>query len=232
MGLAGPREHPQFSSSGLADPNVLVDALQAVVPGFLERYGHAFAPDEVDFYERLATSARGWIDARPPARSLVHSDFRPDNLMFGADADGRPTVAAVDWQGFGKGCALSDVSFVIGNSLTADDRRANEERIVRGYHDALVAAGVDGYSWDECWDEYGRSLLSALMTTIFGAMYGVRSERGDEMFVIMGGRHARQILDLGVDSAPDLDVWRRSRAHTADEQRQNVARRRVAGPGP
>ena len=83
---------------------------------------------------------------------------------------------------------------------TADDRRANEERLVCGYHDALVAAGVDGYSWEECWDDYGRSLLSALMTTIFGAMYGVRSERGDEMFVIMGGRHARQILDLGVDS--------------------------------
>ena len=95
---------------------------------------------------------------------------------------------------------MSDVSFVIGNSLTADDRRANEERLVHGYHDALVAAGVTGYPFDECWDEYGRSLLSALMTTIFGAMYGVRSERGDRMFVIMGGRHARQILDLGVDS--------------------------------
>jgi hypothetical protein len=118
--------------------------------------------------------------------------------MFGT-ADGRPTVAAVDWQGFGRGCALSDVSFVVGNALTPEDRRANEERIVRGYHDALVATGVDGYSFAECWDEYGRSLLSALMTTIFGAMYGVRSDRGDEMFVIMGGRHARQILDLGVD---------------------------------
>ncbi len=200
-------EHPQFSSSGLADPSVLAEALQAVVPGFVERYGHAFAPDEVDFYERLATSARGWIEARPKARSLVHSDFRPDNLMFGIDDDGRPTVAAVDWQGFGRGCALSDVSFIVGNALTADDRRANEERIVRGYHDALVAAGVDGYSFAECWDEYGRSLLSALMTTIFGAMYGVRSERGDEMFVIMGGRHARQILDLGVDSTPRLDPF-------------------------
>jgi hypothetical protein len=193
-------EHPQFSSSGLADPNVLVDALQAVVPGFVERYGHAFAPDEVEFYERLTTSARGWIEARPSAHSLVHSDFRPDNLMFGTGDDGRPTVAAVDWQGFGRGCAMSDVSFVVGNALTPDDRRANEERIVREYHDALVAAGVDGYSWEQCWDEYGRSLLSALMTTIFGAMYGVRSERGDRMFVIMGGRHARQILDLGVDS--------------------------------
>jgi aminoglycoside/choline kinase family phosphotransferase len=193
-------EHPQFSRSGLADPRVLAEALRGVVPGFLDRYGHAFTSDEVDFYQRLATSARGWIEARPRARSLVHSDYRPDNLMFGTGADGRPTVAAVDWQGFGKGCALSDVSFVIGNALTSDDRRANEERIVRSYHDALVAAGVDGYSWDECWADYGRSLLSALMTTIFGAMYGVRSERGDEMFVVMGGRHARQILDLGVDS--------------------------------
>ena len=194
-------EHPQFSSNaGLADPDVLAGALRAVVPGFIERYGASFAPDEVDFYERLTTSARGWIEARPQGRSLVHSDYRPDNLMFGTGTDGRPTVAAVDWQGFGKGCALSDVSFIVGNALTADDRRANEERIVRGYHAALVAGGVDGYAWDECWDEYGRSLLSALMTTIFGAMYGVRSERGDEMFVIMGARHARQILDLGVDS--------------------------------
>ncbi|HEY3672503.1 MAG TPA: phosphotransferase [Acidimicrobiia bacterium] len=210
VGLHAPRwdaavlhEHPQFSSSsssGLADPEVLAGALQAVVPGFIERYGPALAPAEVDFYERLTTSARGWIEARPKARSLVHSDYRPDNLMFGTDADGRPTVAAVDWQGFGKGCALSDVSFVVGNALTVGDRRAHEERIVRGYHDALVAAGVGGYAWDQCWDEYGRSLLSALMTTIFGAMYGVRSARGDEMFVIMGGRHARQILDLGVDS--------------------------------
>jgi Phosphotransferase enzyme family len=84
------REHPQFSSSGLADPGVLADALQAVVPGFVERYGLSFEPDEVDFYERLATSARGWIEARPPARSLVHSDFRPDNLMFGTGPDGAP----------------------------------------------------------------------------------------------------------------------------------------------
>jgi hypothetical protein len=168
------------------------------VPGFVERYGHAFAPDEVAFYERLAVRARGWIDARPAARALVHSDYRPDNLLFGADPVA-PEVAAVDWQGFGRGCALSDVSFVIGNSLTADDRRAHEERIVRGYHAALLAAGVTGYPFTDCWDDYGRSLLSALMTTIFGAMYGARTERGDEMFVVMGGRHARQILDLGVD---------------------------------
>ena len=40
-------------------------ALQAVVPGFVERYGHAFAPDEVDFYERLADLG-AWLDRGAP----------------------------------------------------------------------------------------------------------------------------------------------------------------------
>ncbi len=192
-------EHACFVGHDLADPTILADALRAVVPGFVDRYGHAFAPDEVEFYERLGADARGWIDARPASRSLVHSDYRPDNLLFGRDPVA-PAVAVVDWQGFGRGCALSDVSFVVGNSLAPDERRIHEERIVRAYHDALVAAGVRDYPFDVCWDEYARSLLSALLTTIFGAMYGARTERGDEMFIVMGGRHARQILDLGADS--------------------------------
>jgi hypothetical protein len=78
-------------------------------------------------------------------------------------------------------------------------RRAHEEQLVRSYHDALVAAGVTSYPFDECWDEYACSLLSALLTTIFGAMYGARTERGDRMFEVLGARHARQILDLGGD---------------------------------
>ena len=195
-------EHSCFTGHELADPTMLATGLRAVVPGFIERYGHAFAPDEVDFYKRFGASPEGWIEARPAARSLVHSDYRPDNLLFG-EVDGDVRVAAVDWQGFGRGCALSDVSFVIGNALSPHDRRGNEERIVRGYHNALVDAGVSGYSFDECWDEYARSLLSALMTTIFGAMYGARTDRGDRMFVVMGGRHARQILDLGADRVLD-----------------------------
>ena len=109
----------------------------------------------------------------------MHSDYRPDNLMFGPSTTADPRSPPSTGRASATGCALSDVSFIVGNALTADDRRADEERIVRGYHDALVAAGVIGYPFDECWDDYGRSLLSALMTTIFGAMYGVRTERGD-----------------------------------------------------
>ena len=87
----------------------------------------------------------------------------------------------------------------MGNSLTVDDRRVHEDRILRSYHDGLVAAGVTGYSFAQCEDDYACSLIQALSTTIFGAMYGARTDRGDRMFEIMGARHARQILDLGAD---------------------------------
>jgi hypothetical protein len=197
--------HACFADRGSVEPELLVAGLRAVVPGFLDRYGAAFAPDEVAFYERFGESAGSWFAARPAARSLVHSDYRPDNLLFSPDASA-PEVAVVDWQGFSRGCAMSDVSFVIGNALAPEVRRAHEERLVRAYHEALVAAGVSSYSFAACWDEYACSLLSALLTTIFGAMYGARTERGDRMFELMGARHARQILDLDADRFLDGDV--------------------------
>jgi hypothetical protein len=193
--------HACFGSGAELRPDDLAAGLAVAVPGFLDRYAAAFAPDEVDFHERFARSAGNWFAARAPAHTLVHSDFRPDNLLFSdGPIDGpEPAVAAVDWQGFSRGNGMSDVSFLIGNALTPEMRRANEERLVRDYHAALVAAGVTSYPFAECWDDYSRSLLSALLTTIFGAMYGVRTERGDRMFELMGARHARQILDLGAD---------------------------------
>jgi Phosphotransferase enzyme family len=190
--------HPCFAPRGGFDPELVAAGLSGVVPGFLDRYQGAFSPDEIAFYQRLAEGASGWFAARPEPRTLVHSDFRPDNLLF--SPPGTPAaVAVVDWQGFSRGCGMADVSFLTGNALTPDERRAHEARLVRSYHDGLVAAGVSSYSFDECWDDYARSLLSALCTTIFGAMYGLRTDRGDRMFELMGARHAAQILDLGAD---------------------------------
>ena len=74
--------HACFADRVNVEPELLVVGLQAVVPGFLDRYGATFAPDEVGFYERLGVSVGNWFAARPAGRSLVHSDYRPDNLLF------------------------------------------------------------------------------------------------------------------------------------------------------
>ncbi|MCB0993619.1 MAG: phosphotransferase [Acidimicrobiales bacterium] len=190
-------DHPCFAAATVTDPELLGAGISATIPGFLERYAAALDADAVDFFHRLAGGSAAWFAARPASRTLVHSDYRPDNLLFGTDAGG-PPVAVVDWQGLGHGSGLADVAFIVGNALTVDERRANERDLVRAYHDGLCAAGVEGYAWDDCWNDYGLALLSGMLTTVFGAMYGVRTERGDRMFELMAQRHATQALDLGI----------------------------------
>lgn len=189
--------HPQLGARAL-DPDLVAAGLAATVPGFLERYGAALDGAAVDFYRRLGEHGAAWVRARPAPRTLTHGDYRPDNLLFGTRADGE-FVVAVDWQGLSHGSGNADVAFLLGTALRIEERRAHEERIVRRYHSALAAAGVTGYGWDECWSDYRAALLSGLFTTIFGSMYGARTERGDAMFALMAERQAAQALDLGAD---------------------------------
>jgi hypothetical protein len=195
-------EHGCFASNRRVDPELFATGLSASIPGFLERYAPALDAPAVDFYERLARGAPHWFRARPAPTTLVHSDYRPDNLLFGAIEGGRK-VAVVDWQGLGYGSGPADVGFLVGNALTVADRRAHETRLVREYHAQLTLARVAAYDWDQCWHDYRASLLSPMLTTIFGAMYGIRTERGDRMFELMAQRHATQILDLGADEFLD-----------------------------
>jgi len=190
--------HECFGPGPSIAPDLVALGLAGVMPGFLERYSHAFAPDEIDFFARLAARSANWYRARRAPRTVIHADYRPDNLLF-SPAGAPAAVKAVDWQGFMPGNAPGDVAFLVGNSLTVDDRRAHEDRLLHTYHDGLVTAGVPDYSFAQCEDDYACSLIQALSTTIFGAMYGARTDRGDRMFELMGARHARQILDLGAD---------------------------------
>jgi hypothetical protein len=204
VGLHAPRwgdpallAHPCFAGSAAFRGEELQAGLAAAIPGFLERYSDALDDAQVDFYERLAAGAAGWFHARPAPVTLAHGDYRPDNLLFGT-AEGGPPVAVVDWQGLSLGSGLADVGFIVGGALEVDERRRHEEALLRDYRAAMQAAGVDR-SWDETWDDYRRSLLSGLLTTIFGAMYGIRTDRGDAMFRSMARRHSQQVLDAGAD---------------------------------
>jgi aminoglycoside phosphotransferase (APT) family kinase protein len=84
-------------------------------------------------------------DAEP--FSLVHGDYRLDNLMFGADG----AVTALDWQTLTIGPPLQDVAYFLGTSVEPAIRRLHEEQILRRYHSSLVDEGVRDFDWDRCW---------------------------------------------------------------------------------
>ncbi len=163
----------------------------AMLPGFLERYAGQFAPEHAAVLEAFAGRVDAWAADRRAPLGLAHGDFRLDNLLFDTDR-----CVVVDWQTVSWGSALLDVSYFLGGSLTVPDRRAHEHDLVRGYYEALVAAGAHALSWEACWEEYRRQAFHGVLMGVIAAMVVERTERGDELFLTVTARCCDQIIDL------------------------------------
>lgn len=182
------------------DPELNAAFLLGLLPGmwdgFRDRYAADLSPDVHRAGDALFGNLAGYVLAERHASTIVHGDYRLDNLLFSPDGSG---VAVVDWQTCTVGPALSDVAYFVGAGLTSDDRRAHEDRLARRYHDGLLAAGITGYDWDRCWTDYRRGTWAGMVMTVAASMLVERTDRGDRMFLTMAERHARHALDLDAD---------------------------------
>ena len=114
-----------------------------------------------------------------PPRTMIHSDFVPDNIFFPTSQGGVP-FALTDWQMVGHGRGPYDVAMLCG-LLSPDVRRRNERELLRLYHSRLVERGVHGYSPDDCWRDYRRSLMS-LLFRVAGVIADPGLAEGNEKF--------------------------------------------------
>lgn len=191
---------PVFGDLALAaagwmnQPNPLTeDVLKALLPQFLERYGERVAPEHREVCERFVAVADGWDADRRPPLGLVHGDYRLDNILFHEDG-----CTVVDWQTVSCGPVMTDVTYFLAGGLSVDDRRAHEEELVRAYYDELLALGIKGFGWEECWDGYRRRAPLGLLMVIAPAMLVERTDRGDDMFMASLERYAQAMIDLDV----------------------------------
>jgi hypothetical protein len=181
-------------------PNPLNTALlEALLPGFFERYDARITEEHKEVIRRYAAAADAHSADRSEPFGLVHSDFRLDNVMFGGERD----CIVVDWQSARWGKSVVDVGYFIGGALSIDDRREHEERLVRVYHETLVDNGVVDFTWEECWDQYRRQVFWSIAMVIAPSMFVEQTERGDDMFMTWLERACQQAIDLGsVDLLP------------------------------
>ncbi len=169
----------------------LASVLLHLYPGFRDRYSGRVEPGTLSLIEDFLPHAPGYLargDGQPS--TIVHGDFRADNLLFGG---ARPVV--LDWQTCGYGAAAGDLAYFLASSLPVRQRRRHEEALVREYHDALTARGVT-LSWHDCWNGYRRHAFSGIVMDIVAAMVVQQTPRGDEMFAAMASRHAQHAIDL------------------------------------
>jgi hypothetical protein len=92
-------------------------------------------------------------------RTILHGDFRLDNLFFAADGS---LAAIIDWQTVNRGPGVLDVAYFIAGSLPPETPEAVIDELLRGYHDTLVTAGVEDYPFERLLADYEEGLLLLL----------------------------------------------------------------------
>ncbi|KAL1518485.1 hypothetical protein AB1Y20_002776 [Prymnesium parvum] len=88
---------------------------------------------------------------RPPL-TLCHQDTHLENIFFHERYPGG--CAFIDFGNIGFGHALSDITFFLATSIDVEVRRAYEQRLVKYYHEHLVAGGVTDYPYTLCQHDY------------------------------------------------------------------------------
>ncbi len=192
---------PRWGDPSLADIEWLqssggeaIGFVEIVTPMFIERYESRLSDAAKTVFTAFGRHVGNWIDREPTPHTLVHGDYRLDNLMFASAGGGAP-VSAVDWQTLGVGSGARDLAYLLGNSSEPVDRRRHEEEALDRYRRALGRLGV-ALRADEVAARYRHGTFQGPFITMLGSIAVGQTERGDDMFMAMAERAAAQIIDL------------------------------------
>ena len=170
------------------------DLLRSVFAGFATRFSSLVSAEVLELGAQLVANIDGYDRAYPNNETIVHRDFRLDNLLFMETSHGIQ-VKVVDWQTASISSGATDLAYFIGASFAPEQRRQVEGELVHRYHDGLVQSGIT-LTWIEAWDQYRLFATSGYIMAIVASMLVKQTERGDAMFAAMANRHGQQMIDL------------------------------------
>lgn len=149
---------------------------------FRERYRDLLEPEFMTLCEELAEITAA-TDQQTEKTSLVHGDFRLDNVLFDIKGGVEP-VAVLDWQTLTIGNGLTDIGYFLGCGVGDDLRRAHEAELLELYCAEMTARGVP-MTVAAIWDDYVLGALHGISTAVFSSAFVVRTQRGDANFLSM-----------------------------------------------
>ncbi|MCH9667804.1 MAG: aminoglycoside phosphotransferase family protein [Actinomycetia bacterium] len=182
-----PKPGDAEAARGLGDVAVMAAGIT------LDKLGASVDDEDRETLITAMSLVATWLTAESERFSLMHGDYRLDNLLFNPD---RTRVTVVDWQTFGLGLSTRDLAYFVATSLLPELRPTVERDLVEGYHAALLRYGVTDYDSENCWRDYRLGVLQAPLITALGFAFAGSTERGDEMTLTMLRRGCRAIREL------------------------------------
>ena len=132
---------------------------------FRERYSEMLGKAASDFDWMWKDSEVVSTQHNSQPMTLNHGDVHLENLLFSNDRDNQPIL--IDWQLAGQKVLPFDLSFFLAKSLTVEQRRKNEDRLLKMYFNLLPCQLREDFGFDKFLLHYRacitRSMLSAVM---------------------------------------------------------------------
>lgn len=200
-GLHGPRwcDPAWLSFAGTVMPKPdeagargLGDITRLAAATTIDKLGGRMAADDRTTVLESAELVADWLLRSPDRFSILHGDYRADNLLFDGAA-----VTVVDWQTLAVGLPARDLAYFLGTSLLPAERAEHERALVESYHRALAGFGVADYDLENCWYDYCFGMLQIPLISTLGFAFSAATERGDDMMLAMLERGCRAIRELG-----------------------------------
>ena len=146
----------------------------------------------------LVDNAEPWFCGLGQSPTLVHGDFRMDNLMFAPTTDGIRAVA-VDWQTFSASYGMRDIGQLLGASIPADARRRWSDFYLKTYTDRLVGLGVASATMDMSFQMLRVGVLHPVHSALALLRGGYADKRGQQL--------ANTWFQRSAAAANDFDTW-------------------------
>jgi len=166
-------------------------------PQLQEIFGD-FVPDSIEAErERYLASISGLQEklCQDP-KTLIHGDFRMDNMLFGQAPEHAPLLV-VDFQGPLKGNGIEDVAYLLSHSAKTEVRREHERDLLERYVNGLSNAGVKDYSVEKAWNDYRIGVLySWTVAVVIAGTMDPANDRGYAWMSRMVERNGIAINDL------------------------------------
>ena len=164
---------------------------------FTDNFGDHLPASILTAGETLATKLPALSDVLAASpRTLVHGDYRMDNMIFGVSPQD-PPFSIIDWQLVARARGVFDFAYFMAQGGDPDRRKANEMRLLERYHALLMENGIDDYAFDECLRDYRASILYGLVYIVIsvGSLENA-DERMRKLFGVALERTVRAIIDL------------------------------------
>ncbi len=155
--------------------------------GFKDRYAERISPEAKEAGEVLIANYARYTEKFDGPRTVVHGDYRLDNMLFGTAEGGFP-LAVVDWQTPAYGAGAGDVAYFIGTSVPRALRPDHEEALLDAYFEELRRYDIGDYTRQDLLRDYRRYAFNGYMMAIFASMVVQQTSRGDDMFFAMADR--------------------------------------------